>query len=136
MDEKLEFSQRLREAMTRAGYASRAAVLEREFNTRHWGGPVTLQAVSRWLKGQAIPAQDKLQTLAEWLKIEPQVLRYGPRVARSAQEHRKRWEETLTYAERETIDAYLQLPAAQRKVIREVILAFAKAAQAGGSNPR
>lgn len=131
MDEKLEFSQRLREAMTRAGYTARASVLEREFNTRHWGGPVTLQAVNRWLKGQAIPAQDKLQTLAEWLKVEPQVLRYGPKVARSVREHRKRWEETLTYGERETVDTYLQLPAAQRKVIREVILAFAKAARAG-----
>jgi hypothetical protein len=29
--------------------------------------------------------------------------------------------------ERETFDAFLQLPAAQRKIIREVILTFAKA---------
>jgi hypothetical protein len=31
------------------------------------------------------------------------------------------------HSERETFDAFLQLPAAQQKIIREVILTFAKA---------
>lgn len=129
MNEKLEFANRLRDAMTHAGYPVRPSVLEREFNTRYWGASVTIQAVSRWLNGQAIPSQDKLQTLAEWLKVEPQVLRFGPQVAKSVREHRQRWEDKLTYQEREAVDAYLQLPAAQRKVIREVILTFAKVHQ-------
>jgi transcriptional regulator with XRE-family HTH domain len=126
MNEKLEFGARLRAAMTQAGYAARPSVLEREFNTRYWGSSVTLQAVSRWLNGQAIPSQDKLQTLAEWLKVEPQVLRFGTSVAKTVEQHRQRWEEKLTYQERETVDAYLQLPAPQRKLIREVILTFAQ----------
>jgi transcriptional regulator with XRE-family HTH domain len=126
MDEKLAFAQRLRDAMQRAGYPLRPVVLEREFNTRYWGRSVTLQAVRRWLRGESIPSQEKLQVLAEWLKIEPQVLRFGDQVARSVQEHRQRWDEKLTYQERETVDAYLQLPAPQRKLIREVILTFAK----------
>ncbi len=33
----------------------------------------------------------------------------------------------MSHVERETFDAFLQLPAAQRKIIREVILIFAKA---------
>lgn len=126
MDEKLAFAQRLRDAMQRAGYPLRPVVLEREFNTRYWGRSVTLQAVRRWLRGESIPSQDKLQVLAEWLKVEPQVLRFGEQVAKSVQEHRQRWDEKLTYQERETVDAYLQLPAPQRKLIREVILTFAK----------
>ncbi|MFM2055575.1 MAG: hypothetical protein RL456_3612 [Pseudomonadota bacterium] len=126
MNEKLEFGQRLHDAMVRAGFAARPSVLEREFNTRYWGRAVTIQAVSRWLKGQAIPSQDKLQVLADMLKVEPQVLRFGERVARSVQEYRQRWDEKLSYQERETVDAYLQLPAPQRKVVREVILTFAK----------
>lgn len=126
MDEKLEFARRLREAMQRAGYPVRPIVLEREFNTRYWGRSVTLQAVRRWLRGEAIPSQDKLQVLAEWLKLEPQVLRYGEGVAKSVQEYRERWEDKMSYLERETIDAFLQLPAPQRKIIREVIMAFAK----------
>jgi hypothetical protein len=36
-------------------------------------------------------------------------------------------DERSAYTERETFDAFLQLPAAQRKIIREVILTFAKA---------
>lgn len=137
MDEKLEFARRLREAMQRAGYPLRPIVLEREFNTRYWGRSVTLQAVRRWLRGEAIPSQDKLQVLAEWLKLEPQVLRYGEGVAKSVQEYRERWEDKMSHLERETIDAFLQLPAPQRKVIREVILTFAQVhgGAATGANP-
>jgi transcriptional regulator with XRE-family HTH domain len=87
---------------------------------------VTFQAVSRWLRGEAIPGQDKLITLAEVLKIEPEVLRFGEVVRKSVQEHRQRWDEGVGYLERETFDAFLQLPAPQRKLIREVILTFAK----------
>lgn len=125
MNEKAEFGQRLRDAMTSAGYPLRPVVLEREFNTRYWGQSVTLQAVHRWLRGEAIPSQDKLKVLADWLKIEPEVLRFGEGVRQSVQEHRQRWDEGVGYLERETFDAFLQLPAPQRKIIREVILTFA-----------
>lgn len=127
MDEKTEFGQRLRDAMSKAGYPLRPVVLEREFNTRYWGQSVTLQAVRRWLRGEAIPSQDKLKVLADWLKVEPEVLRFGEGVRQSVQEHRQRWDEGVGYLERETFDAFLQLPAPQRKVVREVILTFAQA---------
>lgn len=126
MNEKAEFGQRLRDAMTSAGYPLRPVVLEREFNTRYWGQSVTLQAVRRWLRGEAIPSQDKLKVLADWLKIEPEILRFGEGVRQSVQEHRQRWDEGVGYLERETFDAFLQLPAPQRKIIREVILTFAQ----------
>jgi hypothetical protein len=126
MNEKAEFAQRLADAMTRAGYALRPVVLEREFNTRYWGRSVTLQAVRRWLRGEAIPSQEKLQVLADWLKIEPQVLRFGDQVSHSIQQQKQRWDEGVGYLERETFDAFLKLPAPQRKLIREVILTFAK----------
>ena len=35
-DAKTQFAERLREAMTAAGYEPKAAVLEQEFNTRYW----------------------------------------------------------------------------------------------------
>ncbi|OJU89870.1 MAG: hypothetical protein BGO13_07850 [Burkholderiales bacterium 66-5] len=126
MDEKAEFAQRLRTAMTQAGYAVRPVVLEREFNTRYWGRSVTLQAVRRWLRGEAIPSQDKVQVLAEWLNIEPEVLRFGEAVRKSVRARRQRWDEGVGHLERETFDAFLQLPAPQRKLIREVILTFSK----------
>jgi hypothetical protein len=55
------------------------------------------------------------------------VLRFGTAARLSVQQHQKRWDEGASYVERETFDAFLQLPAPQRKIIREVILTFAKA---------
>jgi hypothetical protein len=42
----------------------------------------------------------------------------------------------VSYLERETFDAFLQLPAAQRKIIREVILTFSKANDVQDSNAK
>ena len=126
MDQKLEFAERLQTAMRDAGLEPRPAVLLHLFNTQYWGRPVTFQAVSRWLRGESIPEQDKLITLAEILKIEPQVLRFGEAVRQSLQKRRQRWEEGMNHLERETVDTFLQLPAPQRKLIREVILTFAQ----------
>jgi transcriptional regulator with XRE-family HTH domain len=127
MNEKLEFAERLRAAMVGVGLEPRPSVLERQFNARYWGKSVTFQAVSRWLKAEAIPGQDKLQTLAEILKIEPEILRFGEKVRSSVKEQKARWDSGIGYLERETFDAFLKLPAEQRKVVREVILTFAKA---------
>ncbi|MFM2083710.1 MAG: hypothetical protein RLY95_528 [Pseudomonadota bacterium] len=127
MNEKLEFAERLRAAMVGVGMEPRPSVLERQFNARYWGKSVTFQAVSRWLKAEAIPGQDKLQTLAEILKIEPEILRFGEKVRSSVKEQKARWDTGIGYLERETFDAFLKLPAEQRKVVREVILTFAKA---------
>ena len=126
MDQKLEFAERLQAAMQAAGLEPRPEVLLHLFNAHYWGRSVTFQAVSRWLRGESIPGQDKLIVLAEILKVEPEVLRFGDAVRKSVQKHRRRWDEGVGYLERETFDAFLQLPAAQRKLIREVILTFAK----------
>lgn len=126
MNNKLEFAQRLRDAMVSAGLEPRPGVLLNQFNANYWGRSVTFQAVSRWLRGEAIPEQDKLLVLAGILKIEPQVLRFGEEVRTAIQQQKQRWDEGVGYLERETFDAFLQLPAPQRKLIREVILTFAK----------
>jgi transcriptional regulator with XRE-family HTH domain len=127
MNEKTEFAERLRQAMANAGYEPRPAVLEKGFNSRYWGRSVSFQAVSRWLHGEAIPSQEKLQVLADWLGVEPHVLRFGERVSLSVQERRQRWDNGIGYLEREVFEAFLSLPTHQRKVLREVILTFAKA---------
>ena len=126
MDEKIEFTHRLRAAMLQAGYAASPSVLEHEFNLRWPGQSISNQAAWGWLNSRSIPKQDKLQVLAEWLKIEPEVLRFGEAVRNKVVEHRQRWAEGVGYQEREVFDAFLRLPAAQRKLIREVILTFAK----------
>lgn len=131
MNEKAEFAERLKNALVAAGYEPRPAVLEKGFNTHYWGRPVTFQAVVRWLKGLSIPEQDKLVVLAEWLGVEPQELRYGAGVTAAAKNKKKRWDDAITGPEREVLQGYLTLPAAQRKTIREIIETFVKANTAG-----
>lgn len=126
MNEKIEFTKRLRAAMTAAGYSTSPSVLEHEFNLRWPGKSISNQAAWGWLNSRSIPTQDKLQVLAEWLKIEPDVLRFGTSVSTAVQQHQKRWSEGIGHLEQETFDAFLQLPAPQRKIIREVILTFMK----------
>jgi len=126
MNEKKEFSDRLRAAMKAQKLEVSGPVLEREFNLRWSGNPVRRQTVWKWLNGEAIPTQDKLQELAKWLKLDSHRLRFGDRVQTHLRAEQKRWDEGVGYLERETFDAFLKLPAPQRKIIREVILTFAK----------
>lgn len=126
MNQKLEFAQRLRTAMEALSLEPRPVVLLNLFNHHYWGRSVTFQAVSRWLKGEAIPAQDKLVVLAGLLRMEPEVLRFGNAVHLSLKQERRRWNEDIGHLERETFDLFMRLPTQQRKLIREVILTFAQ----------
>lgn len=125
-DAKNLFAQRLRAAMEAAGYAAKPAVLEREFNTRYWGKPMTLHGVRRWLVGETLPSQDKLVVLAEWLGVQPHELRFGAEVSHRVEERRARWDAGVGYEEREVFEAFLRLPVPQRRVVRDLILTYAK----------
>lgn len=124
---KQEFAERLRAAMEKAGYKPEAAVLEREFNQRYYGKDVTLHGVNKWLKGQSIPRYDKILALAKWLRIPPEELTFGLEIKQRIKEERARWNEEVGYQERELFGAFLALPTPQRKIVREVILAFVRA---------
>jgi hypothetical protein len=120
-DEKAEFSVRLRAALKEVRVEASAAVLEKRFNSRYAGAPVTAQAISGWLNGKAIPRQDKIRVLAAIVGMDPYELQYGgkPRVG----EGRLPWE-AMTVPERAMIEAYLSLPASQRKLVRELVAAL------------
>lgn len=128
--EKQAFAKRLGQAMTAAGYDPRPCVLEKGFNLRYWGKPMTLHGVRRWLRGEAFPPPPKLQVVAGWLGVDPQWLRLGvaPNAAVHAAEPaiRPRVVEP-GWSERELMDALMRLPIAQRRLVREVIVAFSKA---------
>lgn len=76
--ERLAFSSRLIEILhTRYGMTSSPTALLRQFNL-HWpGDALTVHAVRKWLCGEAIPTQDKLRALADWLQVTPEWLRFG-----------------------------------------------------------
>jgi transcriptional regulator with XRE-family HTH domain len=76
-EEREGFSRRLKEAMRRARVDAGPTRFAREFNLRHHGDPVTAQTARKWLYGGALPTQDKLRTLAQWLDAPLQWLRFG-----------------------------------------------------------
>ena len=123
---KKMFADRLRDAMKSAGYEAKPAVLEREFNTRYWGKPMTLHGVRRWLRGETRPTHDKILALAEWLAVSPQQLGFGDEIYRKVEQRRARWDSGIGYEDQELFETFLKLPVPQRKLIREIILTFAK----------
>jgi transcriptional regulator with XRE-family HTH domain len=79
-EEKAAFSERLKFAMKRAPEKLRGSTdLALHFNLRHHGEqPVSPQTAHKWLSGRTIPTDDKLRTLAAWLKVDVHWLHYGP----------------------------------------------------------
>jgi transcriptional regulator with XRE-family HTH domain len=127
MNEKIQFAEKLKAAMVAQGYEAKASVLEREFNLRHYGKDISLHGVAKWLRGEAIPSMDRIHTLSKWLKIAPSELIFGLELEQEISYNKQQWQRAIGYEEREVFEAFLNLPPAQRKVVREVILAFDKA---------
>lgn len=127
-----QFAERLRTALTQAGYNARPAVLEREFNSRYWGKSVTLHGVRRWLRGETIPTDDKLLVLASWLQVDPDELRFGKR-SRSMQEPVRQDYDVLSPRERKALECFHALPSMQRELVCNLILALATPPAAAGT---
>jgi transcriptional regulator with XRE-family HTH domain len=76
--EREGFSERLQQALRNADYSPDSPTqLAREFNIRFEGRPITVHAARKWLVGEAIPTQEKLRTLAQWLGVPAEWLRFG-----------------------------------------------------------
>jgi len=76
--EREDFSARLQQSLRSASYSPDSPTqLAREFNVRFAGRPITVHAARKWLVGEAIPTQEKLRTLAQWLGVTAEWLRYG-----------------------------------------------------------
>jgi hypothetical protein len=64
-------------AQAQAQAPASATVLARNFNMRYPWQPITVHAARKWLLGEAIPTQDKMRVIAEWLSVSVMWLRYG-----------------------------------------------------------
>lgn len=76
--ERIDFSARLQEALKNSQHSSDSPTeLSRDFNARFGGSPITVHAARKWLVGEAIPTQDKMRTLSQWLGVPIEWLRFG-----------------------------------------------------------
>lgn len=110
------FSDRLRAALRHAGMSESPAELVRLL-ARFGGEPVSQQAVSGWLNGRAMPRQGNMRALAKMLSIEPQQLQFGD--DKRVRENRGEWK--MNPHDQLAIEAFLKLPASQRKLVRGLI---------------
>lgn len=129
-DEKKAFSARLKQALKRSPKKiETAAQLATQFNLRHSAEPVTPQAAGKWLSGTARPTVDKIKTLAEWLDVSEQWLRYGVADMRRSKPPKgaKPSDETIrpTAEELELIRRLRQLSAYRRQLVEGIVEQFA-----------
>lgn len=78
VDEKQEFAARLKLALKRSRKTiETASELALQFNLRHPNNSISQQAAHKWLTGKSCPTRDKIETLATWLDVPVDWLRYG-----------------------------------------------------------
>ncbi|MBC7413985.1 MAG: hypothetical protein H7327_03520 [Herminiimonas sp.] len=76
--ERTGFSSRLQQCLRNSHHSPDSPTeLAREFNVRFNARPITVHAARKWLVGEAIPTQDKMRTLATWLQVPIEWLRFG-----------------------------------------------------------
>lgn len=126
--EREEFSRRLKHALRGAGMGTPGAIrLKQDFNERYPGKGVTHQAAQKWLSGEAIPTQDKLRTLSDWLGVSIAWLRDGEgKETDSVAAHDAA---TVVYrinvSEQELLRRYRKLGDRQQQAVAEIITALA-----------
>lgn len=131
-DEKQAFTARLKQALKRSRKkVNTAAELALQFNLRHENGSVSQQAAQKWLTGKSRPTPDKIETLADWLDVPVQWLRYGigekslpPATELRSREPHPR-PEPLTEEEIALVQRIRGLPEHRKYLVTEIIEQFA-----------
>ncbi|WP_342702387.1 transcriptional regulator [Burkholderia arboris] len=128
VDDKKAFASRLRQALKRSSKKiETASELATQFNLRS-NEPITPQAAQKWLTGTARPTVDKIKTLADWLDVSPEWLRFGvtdmkrSRPAKSAPPNDEAIEPTAE--ELEILRRLRSLSAYRRQLVEGVIEQF------------
>lgn len=136
MDQKIalkgrsDFARRLSAALLAANQPVGASTLARAYNLRTDGPPVTVHGVRKWLKGEAIPTQDKILVLSEWLNVHPSWLRFGEPVDPSS-EAAPSAQKQLSNEQLTMIRDVKSLSAPAQVIIRDMIDSFLRVAANG-----
>jgi transcriptional regulator with XRE-family HTH domain len=118
-NQRLAFTDRLRQEWTRTGRQASPVVLAREINLHlRPSEQVSPSSCRKWLHGQSIPTQEKLQVLANILQVSPAWLRYG--------QHTELNEPVpaappLSPAELSLLEVWRQLSRSQQRAVRSLI---------------
>ncbi|MBC7413718.1 MAG: hypothetical protein H7327_02150 [Herminiimonas sp.] len=92
--------------------------MAREFNAHFSGKPITVHAARKWLVSESIPTQDKLRSLAGWLGVSVEWLRFGG-VARVLPNRDAA--NDVASPQDSLVRLYLTLPAREREIARDFV---------------
>lgn len=121
--EKMAFARRLKAALQDAGIEASGTRIEELFAARSPAHSVTSQGANGWLRGQYMPTPDKIRVLADIVGVDPSTLAFGEAKGRRVSEARREWK--IPAADRAAIDAFLGLPASQRKLVGALLAELA-----------
>ncbi len=117
--EKREFGLRLVAALEAAGRSPTPAQVLAAFNRLDPAMRVTIFAVRKWLLGTAIPTQDKLHLLANWLGVSAQWLRFGE--TRPANDQARPTASGLASRDQRLLDDVHRLDELSRQVLEDLV---------------
>jgi transcriptional regulator with XRE-family HTH domain len=131
-NERKEFAERLQSALRQARQtADSPTALAREFNSRFPGQAITVHAARKWLMAESIPTQDKLRTLAQWLQVSAEWLRFGGQISVAGEESLTPKDDTLeamlsamSREDLKLVEALHALQPDERRLVRELIQLF------------
>jgi hypothetical protein len=131
-EERKAFAERLQSALRQARQdANSPTALARGFNSRFPGQPVTVHAARKWLAAESIPTQDKLRTLAQWLQVPAEWLRFGGQVSIAGGEGLAPVDPALgamlaamSREDLKLVEALHALEADERRLVRELVALF------------
>lgn len=120
--ERRDFSERLQQALRNADYSPDSPTqLAREFNLRSAGRVVTVHAARKWLVGEAIPTQEKLRALAQWLGVSAEWLRFGGECAEMPAANVASLGDRLSPKDMAIVEHLMQLDDQRRHVVHQLI---------------
>ena len=122
------FAHRLKLALEASGVRVSPTVVANDFNLRYWGRSITSHTARNWLLGKAIPTQDKLRVLADWLQVSPNELRFGGAPDHQVAAAKDSGLDCMDMADREMLHRYIGLVREDRRTVREVVNALSVAA--------
>lgn len=120
--ERLNFSERLRQTLRNAGYPPDSPTqLARNFNIRYTGRPITVHAARKWLVGEAVPTQEKLRTLAHWLAVSAEWLRFGTNQTTSMTEAGRPLSIQAEAKDLAILENLMQLDEQHRQIVHQIV---------------
>lgn len=132
--ERISFADRLRSALETANQPTSPTAFALAYNLRADGAKVSVHGARKWIRGEAVPTQEKILVLARWLNVHAAWLRFGE-AENAAYSLAPLAESGLTNAQLALINDVISLSPPVQIVIRDMVDSFLRVA-AGSDDAR